>query len=575
MVFLFAEESGRGRNERIFVVPSSGRVTIDGKLDDWDLSGQILIYIASQTRETMNARVALMRDDQALYISGVVRDTSPMINRHDPKVNSDLAWDGDAFQLRIALDPKLGFPLNISGYHDQLAHLLLWYYADRQEACLHLAYGIPPQARPGETMPRGVAPDKFQGAYLMSNDKQGYTFEYRIPWTTLGATNPPQADDLVGAAIQTHWGKPDGKSLTMGGVAMDLMSTPGVSYQNTICWGRAIFTPKGNLAKELTQEAMPAAAALPLTFTYDLIEDAEVTIALQDEQGRYMRQLIAQAPRKKGKVVEPWDGLDNLGKPLPVGNYTWKGLYHQPITTRYLLAVHNSGQPSYATPDDTGAWGADHGVPQTACAAGEHMVLAWDVAESGWGILCTDLLGKRQWGIKQGAVFLATDGERIFASGGGGFYDGRGVQQFSLKDGRPLNFGRDTPKVEPPAVPADTQADNTVTGLAYADGILYVSYARRDMICLYDPVQGTIRETWTVPAPERLLVHPDGRLLVISNGKVLAAAKAGSVPFLTEHLDMPVSIALDVAGQIYVACRAEKFSTISSGRQIKTDMRKI
>ena len=29
-------------NQRLFVVPAPGPVTIDGKLDDWDLSGEIL-----------------------------------------------------------------------------------------------------------------------------------------------------------------------------------------------------------------------------------------------------------------------------------------------------------------------------------------------------------------------------------------------------------------------------------------------------------------------------------------------------------------------------------------------------
>ena len=40
---------------------------------------------------------------------------------------------------------------------------------------------------------------------------------------------------------------------------------------------------------------------------------------------------------------------------------------------------------------------------------------------------------------------------------------------------------------------------------------------------------------------------------MISDGKVLAVTAAGAAPFLNDHLDAPVSIALDAAGNIYVA----------------------
>ena len=36
-----AGESGRGLHKKMYVVPAPGKVVIDGKLDDWDLSGQI------------------------------------------------------------------------------------------------------------------------------------------------------------------------------------------------------------------------------------------------------------------------------------------------------------------------------------------------------------------------------------------------------------------------------------------------------------------------------------------------------------------------------------------------------
>jgi hypothetical protein len=561
-----AQEPGaRGRNKRIFVVPRPGPVVIDGKLDDWDLSGQIWVYVSRETSELQSARFALMYDAEALYISGVVRDPTPMMNRHDPKVNGDTAWEADAFQFRLCLDPKLGYPLNegqaftsAAKSNHQLVHLLLWYYTDRKEPNLQLSYGMtysPPKAN----YPKGVVPhDKFQGAYRMADDKKGYTFEYRIPWTTLEAKSPLKAGDLVAASLQTHWGTPNGLALSPGGVAFDLMATPGYGFQQTSCWGRAIFTAKGNLPRELTQEGLPIEPPLPLTFEYELHRDGEVTIALVNDQGQMVRHLVAQASRKQGKVVERWDGLDDVGKPLPAGNYTWKGTYHDPITTRYLLAVHNSGKPSYNAPDGTGSWGADHGNgPTTVCAAGDSMLLSWEIGEAGCALLRTDLNGRRQWGIRPGAQHLATDGRRIFAAGGNGFgfVVRNSVECYDLAEGRPLNFGNGKLQAELPA--GGNDKSNTVSGLAHAAGTLYVALEKRNLLALIDPDRGTVKSNWNVPAPGRLAIRPDSSLAVISKGQVLEVKDGAVRPLLADHLDEPISIAVDRSGTIYVANRGK------------------
>lgn len=52
-------DTGLGRHKKIYAVPPPGKVIIDGKLDDWDLSGQILMYVVSETSEMQSARVRL------------------------------------------------------------------------------------------------------------------------------------------------------------------------------------------------------------------------------------------------------------------------------------------------------------------------------------------------------------------------------------------------------------------------------------------------------------------------------------------------------------------------------------
>ncbi len=558
-----AEEQGaRARNKRLFIVPPPGPVQVDGRLGDWDLSGQIEIYASRESAAGQSASIAAMYDAEALYLSGDFRDPTPMMNQHDPRVNAEKAWDADAFQFRLVLDPKLPYPLHESSLDNPkpnpaLCHMLLWYYTDRKEPCLHLQYGMtysPPKAG----YPQGVVPsDQFQAAYRKSDDGLGYTFEYRIPWTTLQASVPPKAGDALGAAIQIQWGSPDGLTSSGGGWAMDLMATAGFSFQSTACWGRALFTVAGNLPP-VAREPSGGGAAIeppqPLTFSYVLPQDGEASIALFNAEGQMVRHVIAQASRRAGANRDPWDGLDELGSPLPAGAYRWRGIVHEPIRTRHLLSVHNSGMPPYATPDGTGAWGADHGRPSTVCTAGEHMILAWDGGEAGWSILRTDLQGRKQWGIKTGALFLATDGnERLFASGGGGFHDGQGVECFSLRDGRPLNFGNGKPKIDESA--GGDRRQRAVTGLAYAGGKLFAAYAHRNLLCRYDATSGVLEESWNVPEVRALAAGPGGILFALSAGRVVVMAAGQTSPFASVHLDEPVSLAVDTAGAVYVANR--------------------
>jgi len=76
-------DNGRGRHKQLYAVPAPGKVVIDGKLDDWDLSGQIEMFVIQATRGTMNAKFAVMYDADALYLGADVNDPSPMMNMRD------------------------------------------------------------------------------------------------------------------------------------------------------------------------------------------------------------------------------------------------------------------------------------------------------------------------------------------------------------------------------------------------------------------------------------------------------------------------------------------------------------
>lgn len=549
--------AGWARHKKIYVVPAPAKLTIDGKLDDWDLSGQTQMYVYRETADMQSARIAMMYDGEAFYVSGVVRDPSPMMNRHDPKVDADKAWDADVCQLFLNLNPALGYPLTLTQNQDNkgtdkdLTILYLWHYTDRQESCLAVLKGLPP--RPDTRYPaRGAVPaGRFEGAYMKAGDGGGYTFEYRIPWSTLGATRPLKAGDLTAGTVFALWSTPDGLKTAGGSAwAYDVMAFPGFAYQNSACWGKFIFAEKGGLASELVEEGLPPEPPLPLKFSYDLPEDGVATLQLVETNGMVARLLVAQGERKAGKNVELWDGLDDNGSPLRPGTYIVRGLHHKGIKTKFCFSAHNSGQPPYKTDDNTGGWGGDHGNPTAVCAAGDDMVLTWALCESGWGIIRTDAEGKKRWGIRHNATDVASDGERVFVAGDHGYEGADSVKPFDLAVGRPLNWGNGKPALEPP--PGSNAC--TATGVAYADGAVYVAWGARNAVGIYDAGSGKLKKTVAVSAPRRLAAMA-GRIAVISGSRVevVDTGRKAQSMVIDQHLDAPVGIACDTNGNVYVA----------------------
>lgn len=570
-----AQETGLGRHKQIYVVPTPGKVQIDGEFDDWDLSGQIEMFVLADGKDVQGSKFALMYDSEAIYVSGEVRDTSPMMNRQDPQVKGDRGWDADSCQFRLTVDPAQAYPIQEQTFdyisnrpdikaksdtRDDIVHLTLWNYTDRDEANMNMQLGMTYRTPRAEWAPFGVVPlDKFEGKYVKTADGKGYTFEYRIPWSTLGAKAPLKGGNIVAGTVQFNWGTADG--LKTGGSAawaFDVMSGPGFVFQNAGVWGKMIFSETGNVAKELVNAGVPVAKPTPLNFTYDLPKEGEITLQLVDADNMIRRTILAQASRGKGPNTEMWDGMDDQGKPLPVGTYTVRGIIHDPITGKFQFSLHNSGQPPYPTEDGKGGWGGDHGVPSAASAFADGVLLSWDGCEYGWGIIRVDLQGNKQWGIKSSALLLANDGKRFFAYDPHGFQATTGIQVFDIAEGKALNFGNGASTLNAPE--GGDKETNQATGLAYAEGKIYTSYAKRNLIGIFDAESGKPEGTWDIPAPGVLAARPDGTLVAISDGKLVALANGKMTPMADSNLDKPSGIATDAAGLIYVSNQGQSQS---------------
>lgn len=552
--------SGRGRHKRLYVVPRPGEVSIDGKLDDWDLSGQITMFVVSETKDTQRVEYAMMYDAEAVYVGAKLRDPNPMRNRHDPQ-REDYSrgyWAADACQLRLGISPEVPFPLNTTVWDDKfpdlqrdIIHLTLWYYTDGKQPCLRMKYGFEkgPQGGmyhiPDEYHNGIVPPGKFQAAYRMGEDGLSYTMEYRIPWETLGADNPPQGGDLVPGTVQFNWSRPDGRK-TAGGAswAYDVMNHSGVTFQRASTWGKMIFSKEGDIPRDLVEKGVPPEKPLPLTVEYDLEEPGYVTIALYDQEGTMVRQIITEGKRNGGHNVERWDGLNAFGRPMPAGEYTWKGLYHSGLDLEYCVSVHNSGRPPYKTDKGSSEWGANWGNVVEACAIEGGVLLGWPVTEGCDAIIFVNNEGRKQWGILDAANHLAAGNGRFYATKAGNVrvYDAKNGARLSYADGSSIINYSD-----------DTSDPVKVTGLAWADGNLYVSYGSKNRIIRHDLDTAQPARTWEVKKPGRLAVDSNGDVFAISDKSIVRMRGDEVTKLIDSHLDDPKGVALDEAGRMYVS----------------------
>jgi len=97
----------QSQNEGMFGVPASGKVEIDGNLDEWDWSGRIRMFGNYDITEKYGSETAVMYDNDYCYLGFKVKDLTPMQNKYDPVNEAGWTFKGDCVQLRISTDQSL------------------------------------------------------------------------------------------------------------------------------------------------------------------------------------------------------------------------------------------------------------------------------------------------------------------------------------------------------------------------------------------------------------------------------------------------------------------------------------
>lgn len=253
--------AGGTQNLGMRVLPTPGKVTVDGKIDDWDLSGGIFCCRnIEREREHYGCWVHMMYDADSLHVLARWVDRTPMNN--PIRAPSNYGWRGDCLQVRFIMAPATP--------QERTSHVTAWYARKSKKSMMDIAYG----RRFNEGfVPRALEQGARQ-AFLKHADGQGYDQEIALPWKLLTKDGAPlKAGDKFVTTVQPNFSAGFGGRRTV--LVVDVVSPnafvqPGQMHSTHDAWGGALLEPKGNL------EPWPVRLAGGLMFTVEMKDGVPV-----------------------------------------------------------------------------------------------------------------------------------------------------------------------------------------------------------------------------------------------------------------------------------------------------------
>ncbi|RYX84494.1 hypothetical protein EON83_09950 [bacterium] len=536
-----------------------------------------MTYDVESLRDVYSAQVATAYDAENFYISLHWKDPIPMGNSHDPRYGANKGWAGDAVQLRVKTD--------------KISHLTAWYYAGKQEPTIQISHGksLTEPFGGGETQLYRTQGWKLQQgaemAFLKDADGQGYVQEIKLPWNVI-ATRAFKAGEQINIGFELLWGEADWPVHRYADNLQPGTNSREFFWDAHAAWGSIFLEPKGNLKLptpswlQISADEIPTG---PVEIKYSIPQAARVTLAIDDAKtGRRIRTLLAAASREKGAHVEKWDGLDDEGKSVEPGQYTYKAIYHDGIRANWVMSFASPGNPTWTTSDGRGAFYGDHTAPQAVATSGEYVGLATPMGEAGQHLIGTDLNGQRLWGLANrvafdgGRISLATNGKILWVANEGkesiiyrvdiatGKYtpwdikaiDASGSEYglLELKIADPPKQDSLVHEVATTPVSADIPKAN-LSGLALRDGTLAVVLTRDNKVKLLNSETGKITREFVVAEPRAVVFDAQKNPIVLSKGRLLRLTADGATPFSETNCADGFGLATDTSGNVFLSVR--------------------
>jgi hypothetical protein len=215
------------------------------------------------------------------------------------------------------------------------------------------------------------------------------------------------------------------KPLTTRGLRLNITKVDG---QPQIAWidGLHVLEDLGSRAPRELAGTGPKAERPPFEIPLDLKSADNLTLVVNDAEGRRVRNLVARVPAAQGKQSQGWDLKDEQGGYVPPGEYQWQAITCPTLQPRYEFTVYPNvtenapeNPPWLTGASGPGGWLADHCNNSAVCAVGDRVFLAAYMAESGVALIECNLQGHKHWGHPgfadwTGVGQLASDGKTLF-----------------------------------------------------------------------------------------------------------------------------------------------------------------
>ncbi len=322
-----------------------------------------------------------------------------------------------------------------------------------------------------------------------------------------------------------------------------------------------------------------------------------LSLGIYDAQDHLLRTLISGRKVEAGVFEIEWDGKDDLGRDLPLGQYTVKGLVAN-LGWEYQLMMGNAGQPPYLNSDGTGGWGGvwGHVLDAATDSTGKNVYLLWTMEEGTPALIKVDPAGGvnkfKLWGAHNSWSWgncqaLATDGEYVYI---GNNCDGSDPGQTPGKETtkaliwrvradsgefannwpgaglNPLTISEISKDALPSLAPSWEMYDHptrrrsrgfglNLFGLAVDENYIYCTLRAEGKLVILDKTTGARIKEVTIANAGGLAMAPDGNLYVLSGRGLIKVSPAGAVlgPVIQRGLMAPYDLCVDTKGNLWIS----------------------
>ena len=278
--------------------------------------------------------------------------------------------------------------------------------------------------------------------------------------------------------------------------------------------------------------------------SYTLPRAGKVSLAVYDAQGRQVRTLLAGEKQAAGKQSFAWDGLDRLGKAMPIGSYEWRLLSNDGLEADYVAVVGqtpiNAAEPWVWTV-------GSHQGPSSVVVGSGGTIYQGSRNSEGPPVLMKlgsedgPVLWTRGWQSK-GPVDMVELGAHLYVLGWT-----TKLQRVNAATGQ--DDGKSIDLLWPgEKAPGCDDAVNSYAVKVGVDGEnIVVAYREHDVVRWIAPTTGAVLREVAVPKPRAVAAGENGAVFVLSGAELVSVAADGAISKILGAgvLTAPVTFDLD------------------------------